>query len=104
MASKGTDPELIRQLDSARTTGDLVRAVVRVHNPSGKAPNPEHVEEQTRRAVDRAEAASGESAADVHVMGRLAVAYVSGPERFLRELLQQPEIATAVANSPQPDR
>ena len=99
-----TDPELIRQLDSARTTGDLVQAVVRVHHPAGEAPDPEHVQEQTRRAVSRAEAASGESAADVHVMGRLAVAYVSGPERFLRELLQQPEIATAVANSPQPDR
>jgi hypothetical protein len=101
MASGRTDPELIRQLDSARETGDLVHAVVRLNQPAGQAPEPEHVEEQTRRAVHRAEATSGESPADVHVMGRLAVAYVSGPERFLRELLRQPEIATAVANSAQ---
>ena len=98
MASERTDPELIRQLDSARETGDLVQAVVRLRYPAGRAPEPEHVEEQTRRAVDRAQAASGESAADVHVMGRLAVAYVSGPEPFVRELLEQPEIAAAVAN------
>lgn len=103
MATGDTDPELIRQLDSARTTGDLVDAVVRVHRPAGGAPDPEHVEEQTRRAVSRAEEASGQSAADVHVLGRLAVAYVSGPERFVRELLAQPEIATAVANTPQRD-
>ena len=101
MASGRTDPELVRQLDAARKSGDLVHAVVRLHQPAGRAPKPEHVEEETRRAVDRAEAASGESPVDVHVMGRLAVAYVSGPERFLRELLRQPEIATAVANSQQ---
>jgi hypothetical protein len=103
MAGERTDPELIRQLDSARETGDLVQAVVRLHQPAGRAPEPKQVEEQTRRAVHRAEAATGESPADVHVLGRLAVAYVSGPERFLRELLQQPEVATAVANSQQQD-
>ena len=78
MASGRTDPELVRQLDAARKSGDLVHAVVRLHQPAGRAPKPEHVEEETRRAVDRAEAASGESPVDVHVMGRLAVAYVSG--------------------------
>jgi hypothetical protein len=36
-------------------------------------------------------------------MGRLAAAYEYGPERFLRELLQQPGIATAVANSTRQD-
>jgi hypothetical protein len=30
----------------------------------------------------------------------MAVAYVSGPESFVRELVEQPEVDTAVANEP----
>jgi hypothetical protein len=50
--------------------------------------------------VDRASRASGEQPNDVHVMGRLSVAYVEGPESFLRELVNQPEVDAAVANEP----
>jgi len=31
-------------------------------------------------------------------MGRLATAYISGSEKFLREFVEQPEVASAVAN------
>lgn len=98
MALSETDPELLRQLDDARGSGDQVQAVVKLHRTPGAAPVPAVVEEQTRRAVDRAAKSTGEQPNDVHVLGRLATAYVSGSESFVRELLEQPEVASAVAN------
>lgn len=97
-----TDPELLRQLDEATRTGEPVQAVVKLHRPAGKAPVPALVEEQTRKAVDRTAEATGEHPTDVHVMGRLATAYVSGSEKFLREFVEQPEVASAVANQLSP--
>jgi hypothetical protein len=93
-----TDPELLRQLDEAKKSGEPVQAVVKLHRTKGKAPTPSVVEEQTQRAVNRAAATTGEQPDDVHVMGRLATAYVSGSEKFLREFVEQPEVASAVAN------
>ncbi len=94
-----TDPELLRQLDAAKESGDPVQVVVGLHRPKGVPPVPADVEEQTRRAVSRASAATGEEPDDVHVMGRVAAAYVRGSEKFLRELVAQPEVASAVANT-----
>ena len=98
MALSQTDPELLRQLDEAKKSGEPVQAVVKLQRTKGKPPTPSAVEEQTKRAVDRAVATSGARPDDVHVMGRLATAYVSGPEKFLREFVVQPEVVSAVAN------
>ena len=100
MAPNQTDPELLRQLDDAKKSGEPVQAVVKLHRTKGRAPSPALVEEQTQRAVDRAAATTGEQPDDVHVMGRLATAYVSGSEKFLRAFVEQPEVASAVANQP----
>jgi hypothetical protein len=98
VAGRRTDPELLRQLDAARASGELVQAVVTLQRTAGVAPEPAQVEAQTKAAVERAAAATGERPSDVHVMGRIAVAYVCGSERFLRELVDQPEVDAAVAN------
>ena len=98
MVLSQTDPELVRQLDHARGAGGQVQAVVKLHRTPGQAPVPAVVEEQTRKAVDRTAKSTGEQPTDVHVLGRLATAYVSGSEIFLREFLEQPEVASAVAN------
>jgi len=92
------DPELLRQLVEAAISGKSVTAVVTLARTPGTAPDPEVAEEQTRRAVDRTIQATGEKPGDVHVMGRLSVAYVSGSEKFLREFVGQPEVVSAVAN------
>jgi hypothetical protein len=102
MVLSQTDPELLRQLDDARGSGDPVQAVVKLHRTPGKAPVPAVVEEQTRKAVDRTAKTTGEQPTDVHVLGRLATAYVSGSENFLREFIEQPEVASAVANQSTP--
>lgn len=93
-----TDPELLRQLDEAMRTGEPVQAVVKLHRTPGKAPVPAVIEEQTRNAVSRTAETTGEQPTDIHVMGRLATAYISGSEKFLREFVEQPEVASAVAN------
>lgn len=93
-----TDPELLRQLDAAWRTGASVAAVVRLKQ-SGKLPDAADVEARTEEAIRRACDATGESPEDVHVMGRIGVAYVTGPARFVRELVEQPEVTGAVANN-----
>jgi len=98
MALGQTDPELLRQLDDAKTSGEPVTAVVKLRRTAGKPPEPAAVQEQTQRAVDRTIQTTGEHPDDVHVMSRLSVAYVSGSEKFLREFVEQPEVASAVAN------
>jgi pyrroline-5-carboxylate reductase len=98
VANPSLDPELIRQLDEARKSGDTVEAVVSLQRKAGQMPVPSVVEVQAGEAIQRASSASGEAPSDVHVMPNMAAAYVSGSERFLRELMAQPEIASAVAN------
>jgi hypothetical protein len=95
----GTDRELLRQFDAAKISGRAVRIVIQLHRPLGLPPVPADVEEQTRRAISRATAATGEEPVDVHVMGRVAAAYVQGSERFLRELVGQPEVSSALADT-----
>jgi hypothetical protein len=93
-----TDPELLRQLDDARASGGTVEAVLRLDRQPGERPVPSMVRDQADRAIRRAAEASGETPVDVHVMANMATAYVTGTERFLRELMAQPEVASAVAN------
>jgi hypothetical protein len=93
-----TDPELVRQLDEAKGTDDPVTAVVRLQRQKGVAPDPKKMQEQMQRAIDRTAETTGEHPLDVNVLGRLGVGYVSGSEKFVRELVEQPEVVSAVAN------
>ena len=98
VSKRSTDPELNRQLDAAGKSGGTVEAVVRLTRKGGQRPVPSTVQSQADAAIERATQATGHGPTDVHVMPNLATAYVVGSERFLRELMAQPEIASAVAN------
>lgn len=98
MAVNQTDPELLRQLDEARTTGQSVSAVVQVKRRRGSPPDVADIEAKVRQAIDRTAQATGDEPDDVYVMGRVAVAYVTGSEKFVRALVDQPEVDGAVAN------
>ena len=100
LAPEQIDPDLLRQLDDAATSGNPVTAVVTLRRTAGSAPDPTVVEELARSAVDRTVRTTGEKPGDVHVMGRLSVAYVSGSEKFVRAFVGQPEVVSAVANRP----
>jgi hypothetical protein len=95
---KRTDPELLRQLDVAKETGRPVAAVLKIKRQRGVKTDVARIEARTQRAIDRVAEATGERPDDVNVMGAIGVVYVTGPERFLRELVDQPEVDGAVAN------
>src|SRR5664280_2057930 len=78
MALGRIDPELLRQLDEAAASGVSVTAVVTLRRTPGTAPDRAVVEQQVQHAVDRTIQITGERPGDVHVMGRLSVAYMSG--------------------------
>ena len=92
------DPELTRQLQRATSSGQPVQAVVSVRRAAGRPPQPDKIEALVKDALDRTSAATGQRAADVHVLGRMATAYVCAPAQFIRTLVGQPEIVGAVAN------
>jgi non-canonical (house-cleaning) NTP pyrophosphatase len=92
------DPELVRQLDRARNSGEPVRAVVSVRRTRGEAPQPAQIEELVRDAFERTSEATGQQPDDYHVFGRMASAYVTAPADFITALVDQPEIESAVAN------
>jgi hypothetical protein len=98
LGANQTDPELVRQLDEAKGTDDPVNAVVRLQRQKGAAPDPKQVQEQMQRAIDRTAETTGEQPLDVNVLSRLGVGYISGSEKFVRELVEQPEVVSAVAN------
>lgn len=93
-----TDPELTRQLQSARTSGQAVQAVVSVRRTPGRPPQPDKIEALVKDALDRTSAVTGQRPGDYHVLGRMATAYVSAPAEFISTLVDQPEIVGAVAN------
>jgi hypothetical protein len=94
---RGADAELIRQLDEAKGSDTSVAAAISVRRARGVAPDVTKIDEDVRSAVARAGQASHSELDSIRVMPHLAVAYVSGPEQMIRELLRQPEIIGAVA-------
>ncbi len=65
---------------------------------SEKALPPNQVEELARTLLERVERSVGVGARDVNVFRHLSSFVVSASPAFVRELLQQPEIASAMAN------
>ncbi len=95
-----TDPELLRQLDALAASQEPVQAVFYLR-PAGaleKTLPPEQVEETTRAILERVEKRVGATAQDVNVFRNLSSFVVSAGAAFVRELLKQPEIASAMAN------
>lgn len=96
------DPELERQL-AASAGHTPVEAVVRLRaKPGVAAPPPEETERIARELVGRAQKASGEQEDAINVFKYLGSFAVSAKPAFLKTLLAQPEVESALANR-QPD-
>jgi hypothetical protein len=99
-ASAKVDPELTRQLASASAPSQPVEAVFMLHphHPSQVAAEPEVTDELAKNVLDRVTHDTGIKPQAVNVFRNLgSFAVVAHPE-FLHALMQQPEIASAVAN------
>ena len=94
-----TDPELLRQLDASAASQEPVQAVFYLQPPaqsSEKALPP--VEELARALLERVERSVGVRAREFNVFRNLSSFVVSASPALVRELLKQPEIASAMAN------
>jgi hypothetical protein len=91
------DPELLRQLDAARDSNEPVAAAVSVRRRKGVPPDTAKIDKDLKAAMARAKDETKTEPNHVRVMSHLAVAYVEGPSRLIRALIDQPEVTGAVA-------
>lgn len=99
-SNTNTDPELVRQMHAATGDDASVEAVFMLapEDPSQIVPSPERTEELTRHLLERVKARIGKGAVDFNVFRNMGSFVVSAHPAFLRELIAQPEIASAMAN------
>ncbi|HYV06730.1 MAG TPA: hypothetical protein VFB82_19200 [Blastocatellia bacterium] len=95
-----TDTELVRQMHAARDSDASVEAVfiLTPEDPSQIVPSPERTEALTRQLLERVKARIGKAAEDVNIFRNMGSFVVSAHPEFLREMIAQPEIASAMAN------
>jgi len=100
-----TDVELLRQLNAAAAEDTPVEAVFRLQHSRGSASTvglPDKVEALVHDVIKRVERQSGSTVTDYNIFRNLGFFVVSAKPAFLKEMLAQPEIASATANR-QPD-
>ena len=104
MEQEKIDPELARQLDQAASTNSPVQAVLKLRplQATQLVASPEHTTELANQVVKRVSDKLGEQVDRMTLFRNLGSFAISAAPKFLRELLDQPEIAAAFANR-QPD-
>ena len=99
MQLKKADRELLRQLDAAPAGGPVEVVISLRADPSlAELPSAKETEEQVARLLERVGQETGEQPRDHTVFGNLGAFAVSAPAGFVRQLMRQPEVATATAN------
>ena len=94
------DPELLRQIRAAARAETPVEAVFTLRLPKRVGTGPKRVEDFARTILDRVAQTAGIGAIEVSVFANLGAFAVSAPPKFVRALLKEPEISSAVANRP----
>jgi hypothetical protein len=95
-----TDGELLRQLEDATGKEESVEAVMRLRSEKASeiVPSPKRTEQLTKKVLRRAQAHTGGNVSDYNVFGNLGYFFVSADAAVVRDLIEQPEIASATAN------
>jgi hypothetical protein len=100
-----TDAELKRQLDDAAGTDEQVEAVL-VLKPTRReqtVPDSTDTNRLADAAIQRVTNDVGTAPTAVNVLENVGMVVVCAVEPFVRKLLEQPEFASAIANSDSPD-
>jgi len=94
------DPELLRQLKAADAIEEEVQAVFVLRPPQSaqKFLTPEETERVTRSVVERAERESGSQPRDLNIFRNTGSFVIQARPSFVRKLMVQDEIASALAN------
>ena len=98
-----TEPELLRQIESVGASSDSIQAVFSLDLPLKKLLDPNVVEETTNQVLRRAEKELGHKPKGVSVFKNLGSFAVSADASFIRKIIDDPDIASAVASN-QPDQ
>lgn len=100
MATKKIDPELISQLERVAATSEPVEAVMvlKPEKRSQVAAMPEDAERITEELIERVKKSTKTKDVEYNVFRYLGTFVVAASAPFVRELLKQPEIASAMAN------
>jgi hypothetical protein len=95
-----THDELIRQLETAEAGNHGVEAVFSIHSPDPgqKFATPEQTESVVKKLIKRLEVETGESPEDYNIFKNLGTFAVAASPRFVRRIMDQSEIASALAN------
>jgi hypothetical protein len=98
--AKKLDPKLLRDLDAAGAEAPAaVQAVIYLHPPGGQLRVPPDVIQGTvDDLLGRVERAVGRPPARHNTFQNLGSFVVEADPGFVRELLRQPEVASAMAN------
>jgi hypothetical protein len=91
------DPELMKQLRSAAASASPVEAVVmlRAGRPAKKG---DDTDSRAKAVINRVANETGLTPNDVNVFTSLCSFVISADARFVEGLLDQPEVASVVAN------
>ena len=95
---KKTDPELLKQIDSVATDNEEIQAVFSLALPMKQLLDPQQVVETTNQILERAEKDAGSKPNNVNIFKNLGSFVVSADASFIRRVIDDPEIASAVAN------
>lgn len=98
---KKTDPELLRQIDDVNNNNDSIQAVFSLDLPMKKLLDPKQVEETAYQVLDRAEKEVGSKPKDVNIFKNVGTFVVSANASFIRNIIDDPCISSAVANKQQ---
>jgi hypothetical protein len=93
-----TDPELLRQVDSAALGSEPIQAVFTLSLPMKELLNPQKVKEAAYKIVKEVSEQVGETPGDVNVFENLGSFVISATPAFIRKLLSETRISAAVAN------
>jgi hypothetical protein len=94
------DPILLQQLNTGAASAAPLEAVImlRPDDPSELAAPPNRAVEMTHQVLERVEKQTGTGADRVNIFRNFGSFAISAHPDFLRELLRQPEVASAMAN------
>lgn len=99
-ATAKVDPELERQISSASAEAKTVQAVLMLRqSPPQIAANAQGATALVEKVLKRVKEKAGTAAKQVNIFQNLGMFIVEAEPSFLRELVAQPEIASAVANN-----
>ena len=95
-AKTKVDPELTRQLEDVSADDGQVQAVVYLE--FGERMSPDEVSAAAQRLIESATSKAATAPSRVNVLKNLGIVAVEAPASFVRSLIEEPGVASAIAN------